>query len=128
MSFPVLLVLGDATCILLATLAGFAFHRESSASAPGRFLATLLPFAASWLLASLLVGAYAGGPDQRRRRTGRALAAAALAAPLGAVVRGAWLGTAVLPIFVAVIGSVVAGLILVWRLAAETLLGQRRNS
>ncbi len=127
MSFPALLIIGDLVCILLANLAGFAFHRESSATAAGRFIATYFPFAASWLLASFLVGAYGGDPAQRWDRTARSLGATALAAPLGAVLRGVWLGTPVLPVFVAVMGSVVGGSILVWRLAAEWLLLPRRG-
>ena len=128
MSFPVVLIVGDVVCVLLSTLAGFAFHRELSASALARFTGTFLPFAAAWLFASWLAGAYAGDPHQGWRRTGRALGAAALAAPLAAVLRGAWLRTAVLPIFVVVMGLAAGGLILVWRLTAEWLLPAWRNA
>ena len=122
------LAIGDAVCILLATAAGFAFHRELEASAASRFAATFVPFLASWWLAAWLAGTYAPGRAGGRAGVVRVFAAAALAAPLASVLRAAWLGTAVIPVFVLVMGSVVGGLLLVWRLAAETVLARRGSS
>jgi hypothetical protein len=111
----------------LATAAGFAFHGELEASAASRFAATFVPFLASWWLAAWLAGSYTPGRARRWAGALRVLVAAGLAAPLASVLRAAWLGTAVVPIFVLVMGSVVGGLIVVWRQAAGFLSPSRSS-
>jgi len=126
------LILGDALAYLAVTLAGFATHGELAAP-PARFMATYLPFLAAWLFAAGAVGALddrrAAQPRplsrQNAGRLWRVAAAALLAAPLGAVVRGSVLGTPVLPIFVGVMAGVSLVTLLGWR-AAYLLLRRRR--
>jgi hypothetical protein len=52
----------------------------------------------------------------------RVPAAAVLAAPLGAVLRGLWLQAPVLPIFAVVMAAVLGGAMLAWRVLAARLL------
>jgi hypothetical protein len=111
------LLAGDLACYLIATIAGFATHDELAWTASARFLATWLPFSAAWLLVAPAMGAYTH-PDPRRRLA-RSAWAAVVSTPLGAVIRGAWIGSGVVPVFVLVMAGVTAGLVLLWRLIGD---------
>jgi len=117
-----ILILGDLLVVLVTTLAGFANHGELQTTAIDRMAATFLPFAAAWFLASPWLGCF-----DARRMMGpgpmwRAPLAALLAAPLGAVLRGLWLGAPVVPVFAVVMGAVLGAAMLGWRLVAAALL------
>ena len=119
------LLAGDLMCFLLATLIGFATHQELELATGDRFLATLLPFSAAWLLVAPAMGAYGGLPGPRWVRLGRAAWAAAVSAPLGAWLRAAVLDGVVLPLFILIMAAVTSGLVLAWRLAEELVFGPR---
>jgi hypothetical protein len=107
------LLLGDALVLAAATVVGFATH-DTLGSAGARLLTTFLPWLAAWLL----LGPALGALEEPRPGARPALWAAwgmLLAAPLAAVLRAAWLGTAVLPLFVAIMGGVTALGIFLWR-------------
>jgi hypothetical protein len=121
-----ILVIGDAAMYAVATLLGFWNHGELGSSMGERFLATLVPFAVAWFVTAPWLGAY------RRDRTGslrelwRPALAAVLAAPLGGILRGLWLGGLVVPVFVLVMAGVTAVAVTVWRLIV-VMAGRRRS-
>jgi hypothetical protein len=104
-----IIVAGDALVIFLLVWVGIRFHQGEPG---GRVLFTLLPFAFAWALAAGLLGMLR---PLAWRELWRVLPAMLLAAPLGAVLRSAWLGTAALPIFTLVLGGTLAAGLLVWR-------------
>jgi hypothetical protein len=109
------LAIGDAVVYLVATLSGFASHDELTLAVWGRFLATFVSFALAWFLISpWIVGRDVVG-DRRLARLWRPALAAIYAAPLGAWLRGLWIGVPIQVVFVAVMGAVTAGLMVVWR-------------
>jgi hypothetical protein len=112
---PILLA-GDLMVFVVATVLGFQRHGELAGSAWERMLATLIPFCAAWLLIAPWLGVYQTTLAAQRGQLWRPPLAACLAAPLGAWLRGLWLGQPVLVIFVAVMAGVTAGLMLAWRL------------
>ena len=117
-----ILILGDLIVVLATTLVGFANHGELQLDAYDRLAATFLPFAASWFCVSPWLGCF----DARRalvlRNAWRPPVAALLAAPLGALLRGLWLGAPVMPLFAVVMGAVLGAAMFVWRLLAASLL------
>ena len=110
----IFLLLGDALVFLVVTLIGFASHGTLQVDSVSRFLATLLPFYASWVLF-----AYWGGlmdpAGETKRWWLRCGVAAALSTPLAATLRALWLGSVVLPTFVLVMAGVSALAIAAWR-------------
>ncbi len=112
---PVVAVVGDLLAYLVATLLGFASHRELSLADVGRMAATWIPFSTAWFGIALWLGLL----DRARLAKGSSLArvvvAALLAAPLGAWLRSLWLGGEVVGIFVVVMAGITAGLLLLWR-------------
>jgi hypothetical protein len=117
-----LLILGDLFVVLLTTLAGFANHGELQPAAFDRMAATFLPFAAAWLLVAPWLGCFEARWTSGLAHLWRPPLAALLAAPLGAVLRGLWLGAPVLPVFAVVMGAVLGAAMFVWRLLAAALL------
>jgi len=117
-----ILILGDLIVVLVTTLAGFANHGELQPAAFDRMAATFLPFAAAWFIASPWLGCFDARRTTEPRQLWRAPLAALLAAPLGAVLRGLWLGAPVVPVFAVVMGAVLGALMFVWRLVAGSLL------
>jgi hypothetical protein len=84
--------------------------------------ATFFPFAAAWFIASPLLGCFDARRMTEPTQLWRAPLAALLAAPLGAVLRGLWLGAPVVPIFAGVMGAVLGAAMFGWRLVAAPLL------
>jgi hypothetical protein len=111
----VILVLGDVGVYLLTTVLGFARHRELSAAALTRIAATWIPFGAAWLALALPLGLLDPARLKAGPRLGRVLAAAVMAAVIGAALRGLWLGEAWNGIFTAVMAAVTSGSMLLWR-------------
>lgn len=117
-----ILILGDLIAVLATTLVGFANHGELQLDAYDRLAATFLPFAASWFCVSPWLGCF----DARRTvglgNAWRPPLAALLAAPLGAVLRGLWLGAPVIPVFAVVMGATLGAAMFVWRIVASALV------
>lgn len=117
-----LLLLGDALVVLLTSLAGFAQHGELWTAGVGRVAATAVPFAVAWFLTAPWLGCFELDRMARLPNLWRVPAAAVLAAPLGAVLRGLWLQAPVLPIFAVVMAAVLGAAMLAWRVLAARLL------
>jgi hypothetical protein len=122
-----LLVLGDVLTLALLTVAGFAFHQELEAVGSSRFLATYLPFLAAWLASAGILRALDPQRAIEPRQIWRPCAAALIAAPLGAILRAAWLGTPPVPVFVAVMGLMTLLGLALWRGMYLLLRGSRRQ-
>jgi hypothetical protein len=118
------LILGDMLVILLVTLIGFANHGEISAVP--RMFTTFLPLCLGWGLAAGLLGLYRADRTADARSIWLPAAAAVLGVPLAAWLRGAWLDSPIVPIFVLVLVSAVAVFMTVWR--AGWMLLQRRQA
>ena len=117
-----LLFLGDTLVVLLTSLAGFARHGELATAGLARVAATAGPFALAWFVAAPWLGCFDTGRMARLPNLWRVPAAAVLAAPLGAVLRGLWLQAPVLPIFAVVMAAVLGAAMLAWRVLAARLL------
>jgi hypothetical protein len=112
-----ILFIGDALVLALMTVVGFASHDliGSGGGTGLRMLTTFLPFLAAWLLVAPHVGAFNPGYVTDTRQLWRPFWAMVLAAPFGALLRGVWLGTPILPVFVVVVGGLNALALLAWR-------------
>jgi hypothetical protein len=108
-----LLILGDLLVLFLVTLTGFATHGEINAFP--RMLMTFLPLCLGWGLAAGLLGLYRVEQARDLRSLWRPAAAALLGVPLATWLRGAWLNSVVIPIFVLVMVGMVAIFMTIWR-------------
>ena len=108
------LLVGDVIVLGLVTVLGFASH-GTVGSAGGRMLTTYIPLVVSWLLIAPFLGVYNPSLVIELRQLWRPFWAMVLAAPFAAWMRGAILGTAILPVFVVVLGGISALAILAWR-------------
>lgn len=112
--FPWILLAGDMVTFALVTIFGFATHGTLD-SAGMRMLSTFLPVLVAWLLFAPFFGVYQPGMAAEFRNLWRPFLAMVLAAPFAAWLRGVWLGTVILPIFVVVLGGICALAVLAWR-------------
>jgi hypothetical protein len=119
-------LLGDAACLALATVIGFASHQEMEAVASARFLATYLPLVLIWLVAAGGLGALEPARARAASQLWRPLVAALVATPVAAILRSLWLGTPPVTLFVGVFTTAVLVGIGIWR-AGLTLLLHRRT-
>ncbi len=111
MKSKIILVVGDAIIILLVILLGFSTHQSDVAT---RLQFTLFPFLGAWLLAAAAFGLY-GASAAHWNQLWRVPLAMLFAAPLGGALRAAWLGSALIPIFVLVMAATLTGALLLWR-------------
>jgi hypothetical protein len=111
----VVLLLGDALTLALATIFGFAFHYELGAFST-RMLATFIPLLAAWLLIAPHLRVFDLRCAGELGQLWRPFWAMILAAPMAAWLRGVWLNAAILPIFVVILGGISAFALLLWRL------------
>lgn len=109
---------------LVATLVGFVSHDELTLAVWGRFLATFVSFAIAWFLISPWIIRRGVVEDRGRVRVWRPALAAIYAAPLGAWLRGLWIGEPIQVIFVAVMGVVTAVLMAIWRAGVVSLINR----
>ncbi len=100
---------------LVITLLGFARHEALQIRAWERILATFIPFYFAWLVTAPWLGLFNPAVVRNWRRIWRAPLATFYAAPIGGLLRGVWLGSPVLPLFVLIMAGVSAGLIFLWR-------------
>lgn len=123
-----LLVCGDALVVLLASLAGFAQHGALATAGPMRVAATVVPFTLAWFASAPWLGCFDTVRMMRPSNLWRVPMAAVLAAPLGAVLRGLWLQSPVLPVFALVMAAVLGAALLAWRVLAARLLPPSRSA
>ena len=109
-----ILILGDVVTLALVTVYGFASHDELSA-AGARMLTTFIPLVVAWLLIAPHLKVFDLDIVTDYRQLWRPFWAMILAAPMAAWMRGAWLRSPVLPIFVVILGGVSALALLTWR-------------
>lgn len=121
---PWILVTGDVIVLGVVTLFGFASHGELG-SAGLRLLTTFIPLLAGWFAAGPVLGAYRPEYALQVSELWRPAWAMILAAPLAAWLRSLWLGTAIVPVFVAVLGGVALTALLAWRLIFLVLWSRR---
>jgi hypothetical protein len=106
--------IGDAITLMLVTVYGFATH-ETLGTAGTRLLTTFIPLLVAWLLIAPHLGVYRLSVVSDFRQLWRPFWAMVLAGPFAAWMRAAWLGTAILPLFVVILGGVSALALLAWR-------------
>jgi hypothetical protein len=109
------LILGDVVALAATTLIGFANHREFVAAYLPRMLAAFLPLLAGWFLIAPWLGLFSQAVVSDPRQLWRPPLAMLLGAPIAGVLRGAMLGSAVLPVFVLVLGGSSGLVLLIWR-------------
>jgi hypothetical protein len=109
------LVAGDLLVLALVTVFGFAMHGTVS-TAGMRMLTTFIPLAIAWFLAAPHLGVFDFGRVADLRQLWRPFWAMILAGPLAAWVRGAWLNSPILPVFVVALCGVSALSLALWRL------------
>jgi hypothetical protein len=119
------LIAGDLLTLLLVTIFGFASH-ESLETGGTRMLTTFIPLLAAWFMVAPFIGVYQLKWATSLNNLWRPFWAMVLAAPMAAWIRGVWLGTPVIPIFVLVLGGVSALGILAWRLIFCSAAGRSR--
>lgn len=118
---PVLwLVIGDILAILVVSLAGFITHYGEISG--WRWITTFIPVLVGWLVIAPWLGVYRLELAGRSSQVWRAALAAFLSAPLAAWLRGAWLNSAILPVFVLVLGLTDAFGLMIWRLIGSRLV------
>ena len=116
---------GDVLVLALVTAYGFASHGELG-SAGGRMLTTFVPLAAAWLLVAPHLGVYQQENTADVRQLWRPFWAMVLAGPFAAWLRGAWLNSPILPLFVVILGGVSALSLTFWRFLYWAFAGRKR--
>lgn len=106
-------MLGDALAILVVSLIGFFTHYGKIEG--WRWLTTFLPVLAGWFAIAPWFGVYRPEVAGRVSRVWVPALAAFLSAPLAAWLRGAWLNSAILPLFVLIMALTDALGFFVWR-------------
>ncbi len=105
----------DLLTYVIVTLVGFRSHGTLGSAVLTRILATFVPFYLSWLIFSAWGRVHRKSANDGVSWLVLSGLAAFLSAPLGATLRGFWLGTPILPTFVLVMGLVSALGIVIWR-------------
>lgn len=113
------LIAGDLLAAFIVTAVGFLNHDGSLQG--WRWLTTFLPVAAAWFLIAPWLGLYRPEIARSARQIWRPVLAALLSAPLAATLRGFWLNSPILPIFVLVLGLTNGLGWALWRLAWAAL-------
>lgn len=109
-----ILIMGDMLTLALITVFGFASH-GSLGTAGTRMLTTFVPLLIAWLLIAPHLRVFQDATAINWKELWRPFWAMVLAAPLAAWIRGAWLATPILPVFVVVLGGSSAIALVVWR-------------
>lgn len=107
------LIAGDVLVILIATTLGFVTHYGEVLGA--RWLASFFPVLAAWFVVAPWLGVYDRGLSPQSRQVWRPLLAAMISAPLAATLRGLWLNTVIMPVFVLVLMATNGFGFLLWR-------------
>jgi hypothetical protein len=107
------LFLGDTLVLVLVTIYGFATHGEIGNFI--RMLTTFIPLTFSWFILAPFFGLYDENLASQISQLWRVILAMIAVVPLAAWLRGLWLQTPILPIFVLVLGVVCIIAMLLWR-------------
>lgn len=110
-----ILIAGDALAILITTFIGFATHDEIGISFLPRMAAAFFPLVVSWFPLAPFLGLFQPEIISKPKQLWRPVWAMIFAAPFAAVLRGLWLGSAIIPVFAIVLASTSAFGMLVWR-------------
>lgn len=108
------LIAGDIITLAIVTLIGFASH-GTAGTAGTRMLTTFLPLTIAWFLVAPFLKVYLNEIVYDFRQLWRPFWATILAAPMAAFLRGLFLSSPILPLFVVILGGVSALAILLWR-------------
>ncbi|MBE0696810.1 MAG: DUF3054 domain-containing protein [Anaerolineaceae bacterium] len=113
-------IIGDAVCALILSLIGFITHYGKIEG--WHWLTTFIPVLIGWFAIAPWLGNYRMGNLFQPAHAWRAGLAAFLSAPLAAWIRGGWLNSAILPIFILVLGLTNALGFLIWRVVWSLIL------
>jgi hypothetical protein len=119
------LLAGDVVTISLVTILGFVSHGTLE-TAGIRILATFIPLLISWFLLSPHLGVYDQSKICVPSQLWRPIWAMIIAAPFASWLRGVWLNSPILPVFVFVLGGVSVLGILLWRLSYYLIQCRKR--
>ena len=119
-----ILLAGDILVLAVVTAVGFASH-GTLGSAGTRMLTTFLPILAGWFMTAPFLGAYDPQRAADWHQLWRPFWAMVLAGPMAALLRGFWLNSPILPVFVVVLGGISALSILGWRLIYALLAARK---
>ncbi len=106
---------GDIIAAAIITAWGFASH-DRLGTAGFRLLTTFVPVLTAWLMVAPFLGVYDPQRAADPRQLWRPFWAMVLAGPMAALIRAFWLGGAIAPIFVIVLGGFSALGLLAWRI------------
>lgn len=107
------LLLGDFLVLVLVTIYGFATHGEIDNLT--RMLSTFIPLTFSWFVLAPFFSLYDEILIIRPDQLWRIVVAMMAVIPLAAWLRGLWLQTPILPVFVLVLGGVSLLGMFLWR-------------
>ncbi|MEN8172153.1 MAG: DUF3054 domain-containing protein [Chloroflexota bacterium] len=122
-----ILISGDIFAAAIITAWGFASH-DRLGSAGFRLLTTFVPVLIAWIMVAPFLGAYDPQRVADARQLWRPFWAMVIAGPMAALIRAFWLGQAIAPIFVVVLGGFSALGILAWRTVYWFLFARGRGS
>jgi hypothetical protein len=108
------LIGGDTLVLALVTVVGFASH-GTLINAGTRLFSTFVPLIVAWLLVAPAMGLFEQNRTADWRQLWRVVWAMIIATPLAAFLRGVWLNSAIIPVFVLVLVGVSALGMLAWR-------------
>ena len=120
-----LTIVGDLLAILVLTLIGFASHNELTLSFIPRMGITFFSMAISWFVIAPWFGLFEGERSSRLGLYWRIVIAALYASTMAASLRGLLLGTAILPIFIAVLAGTTALGMVLWRWVLSRFIQKR---
>jgi hypothetical protein len=115
-------IMGDVFVFVLVTIIGFSSHDTLTWDALPRMLATFIPFSVSWMIMAPWMDVFNLEIICDRRQLFRVPVAAMLAAPLAATLRGIWLNSPVLPVFVIIMAAISALIMIAWRFVLQLLM------
>ena len=110
-----LFIFGDILAILFTTFVGFVTHGEGNLSFLPRFLAAFIPLVIAWFLLAPWFELFQPEITSSPQQLWRPALAMLFAAPLAGVFRGLILQSAILPIFIIVLGATSALGMVIWR-------------
>ena len=109
------LIIGDVLAIAIITIIGFATHGEADVSFLPRMGTTFFPVLIAWFLISPWFGLFDEPVIKNPKNLWRVALALLFAAPFAVVLRAVILNSAILPLFVLILGGSNAFGMMAWR-------------